>query len=103
VFAGTAGQVGSADGVGQAARFNYPNGLAMDASGNLYVADWGNNTIRKIAPDGTVTTVVGQAGKGGILLGPLPGQISGPGALAFDANGVLYATSQTGILKIRLH
>ncbi len=48
-IAGTAGSSGSTDAVGSAARFNSPEGIAIDSSGNLYVADYGNKVIRKIA------------------------------------------------------
>ncbi|MBI2498041.1 MAG: gluconolaconase, partial [Opitutae bacterium] len=64
-FAGATGQSGSADGPGATARFNAPQGLAVDAAGNVYVADTGNHTIRMITPDGIVTTLAGQAGKAG--------------------------------------
>ncbi len=49
---GTEGVGGFADGVGQQAAFNYPNGVAVDASGTVWVADAGNNRIRKISPTG---------------------------------------------------
>jgi sugar lactone lactonase YvrE len=64
-FAGTSGTVGSADGMGADARFNFdkPSGITVDKNDNLFVADVGNNTIRKITPSGLVTTVVGQAGQ----------------------------------------
>jgi sugar lactone lactonase YvrE len=64
-LAGRAGEVGSADGTGGAARFNYPNGVAVDSSGDVYVADLRNATIRKITPAGTVTTLAGQPGMTG--------------------------------------
>ncbi len=54
------GQVGYKDGKGTEAQFNYPTGLAFDAQDNLYVADTGNHAIRKVTPDGVVTTVYKQ-------------------------------------------
>jgi sugar lactone lactonase YvrE len=64
-LAGTAGIKGHADGTGAAASFNYPNGVAVDVAGNVYVADSGNFTIRKITSAGVVTTLVGSAGTSG--------------------------------------
>ena len=60
-LAGTAGDFGSVDGVGAEARFDTPYGVAADRSGNVYVADTGNNTIRKITPAGLVTTIAGDS------------------------------------------
>jgi hypothetical protein len=61
-LAGMAGTAGSADGIGAAARFNYPNDIASDGAGNLYVADASNDTIRKIViATGAVTTLAGMA------------------------------------------
>ena len=60
-LAGSSGTAGWQDGTGEVARFNRPMGIAVDPSGNVYVADTGNHTIRKISPEGLVTRVAGQA------------------------------------------
>jgi len=60
--AGTAEESGFADGVGPAARFNYPSGIAATSGGRLFVADTLNHTIRCISAEGVVTTVAGAAG-----------------------------------------
>jgi len=64
-FAGLATISGSSDGLGSSARFSYPIGVAADASGNIYVADNGNTAIRKITPNGLVSTLAGIAGNPG--------------------------------------
>ena len=64
-LAGSAGQSGSIDGTGSTARFNSPSSAVTDSSGNIYVADSANNTIRKINPTGIVTTLAGSSGQSG--------------------------------------
>lgn len=101
-LAGTAGITGSADGTGAAASFNNPVAMAIDAKGNLFVADSNNNAIRKITPAGVVSTVVGSANSQGISLGALPGSLLMPLGVAIDSNGVLYVSSSSAVLKIQL-
>src|SRR5438094_4530277 len=66
-LAGLTGSYGSADGTGSDARFNDPWGVAVDTSGNVYVADVSNNTIRKVTPAGVVMTLAGMAGRSGFV------------------------------------
>src|SRR5262249_3663303 len=61
-LAGTFGNSGSADGTGHGASFHDPWGIAADAKGTLYVAEWSNDTIRKITSTGVVTTLAGLPG-----------------------------------------
>jgi sugar lactone lactonase YvrE len=90
-LAGTAGSTGSTNGPGNAARFNYPQGVAVDRDANVYVADEGNHTIRKITPDGTVTTLAGSAGESGSADGPgSDARFNLPSGLAVDSSGNLY-------------
>ena len=99
-FAGTAGQSGSSDGLGPGARFFSPRGLALDASGNLYVADSGNHTIRKITPAGVVTTLAGQAGKAGQADGAATAALfDSPDRLSVDTQGNVYLANG-GVRKI---
>src|SRR6266545_2524816 len=90
-FAGTAGVTGSADGTGAAAQFNQPSGVAVDGAGNVYVAELGNDTIRKITPAGVVSTLAGTAGVSGSADGTgAAAQFSSPQSVAVDESGYVY-------------
>ena len=93
VFAGTGAPGFSGDGgPATAAQLWEPRGVAVDAAGNVYISDANNNRVRRVAPDGTISTVAGSgdfrfAGDGG------PATAAGvntPEALAVDAAGTLY-------------
>jgi sugar lactone lactonase YvrE len=90
-IAGLADAPGSSDGTGAAARFNYPNMVAVDASGNLYLTDSGNHTIRKVTPGGVVTTLAGTPGVAGLADGNGPAaQFNLPTGIAVDGSGNLF-------------
>ncbi|GGH04552.1 hypothetical protein FAZ19_05560 [Sphingobacterium alkalisoli] len=94
VFAGS-GSIGSANGTGTAASFQYPMGLAFDGAGNLYVADAYNHRIRKITPAGVVSTYAG-SGTAGLQNGALlTARFNYPMGLSFDSNGDLYVADRT--------
>jgi len=101
VFAGSVNNTGFTDGQGAAARFNKPTGLALDASGNLYVADKSNHAVRKITPDSIVTTLAGN-GTPGNTEGPgiNNAQFNLPAGVAVDAAGNVYV-ADAGNNKIR--
>jgi sugar lactone lactonase YvrE len=95
VVAGEINASGAADGTGAAARFKGPVGLAIDAAGNLYVADTGNHAIRRITPAGVVSTWAGALGTAGDADGSLASaRFNKPWQLAFDAAGNLLVTDQ---------
>ncbi len=101
VLAGKPGQVGSANGTGGEARFNYPYGLAADGSGNIYVADDQNCLIRKITPAGMVSTLAGTTGKPGNADGiGTAALFNGPRGVAADRAGNVYV-ADTGNSTIR--
>jgi sugar lactone lactonase YvrE len=84
------GSEGYADGVGSSTSFNTPSALALGPGGNLFVADTGNNRIRKITPEGQVSTVAGD-GTAGYVDGPAAqAQFNGPIGLAVSESGDIY-------------
>ena len=90
-LAGLAGVSGSADGAGSAARFNSPGGVAADSAGNIYVADSGNKTIRKITAAGVVSTLAGSALNAGIADGTGgAARFDNPLGVATDSAGNVY-------------
>jgi sugar lactone lactonase YvrE len=100
-LAGT-GVRGSTDGAAATASFSDPQGVAVDVNGNVYVADTGNNVIRKISPPGLVSTL---SGSSSLSTGSADGvgraaSFYSPFDIAVDTNGVLYI-ADWGNLKIR--
>jgi sugar lactone lactonase YvrE len=87
IVAGYAGQFGAADGTGTDASFKYPSGIVVSADGNLYVADEGNNEIRKVTTGGVVTTLAATG-------------FNSPAGIAADATGNLYI-SEVGNQRVR--
>src|SRR5882762_3222994 len=88
---GTAGFTGDGK-AATAAQLNDPIGVAVDSSGNLYIADAGNNVIRKVTTSGTISTIAGNntAGFSGDTGDATKAQLNGPVAVAVDSSGNVY-------------
>lgn len=81
---------GARDGKGSEAQFRQPFGIAVDHNGNVYVADVGNQKIRKISPDGMVTTVAGTGRRGADNGDASKASFYNPYGIAMDKQGNLY-------------
>jgi sugar lactone lactonase YvrE len=93
IFAGSEiGDAGSTNGLGTAASFSSPYGLAVDAAGNVYVADLGNNKIRKITPEGLVSDFAGSGAEGSTNGTSIAASFKGIIAVAADASGNVYVS-----------
>lgn len=95
-WAGLALAIGNADGTGSAARFQFPQGVAADSAGNVYVADTSNHTLRKVTPDGAVTTLAGLAGNPGTTDGTgSAARFHSPSSVALDNAGTVYVADSS--------
>ena len=104
-LAGKPASIGSADGTTSAARFNFPAGVAVDRAGNVFVADSGNHTIRKVTQSGLVTTLAGKAGTAGTNDGIGPSaRFYAPSGVAVDRAGNLFVadSGNSTIRKVTL-
>ena len=100
ILAGSPGNRGSADGAGPQASFYLPWGIVADTMNNIYVSDFRNNMIRKITPQGIVTTLAGKTTKGSTDGSGRAASFFHPAGLALDKNGNLYV-ADSGNNKIR--
>ena len=100
-LAGSAGQPGSQNGTGTAARFNNPTALAVGADGTVYVADTGNHQIRTITAAGVVGTLAGATGSGGYVDGAATvARFNQPQGIAVGPGGTLYvADTENGAIR----
>ncbi|MEZ4364381.1 MAG: NHL repeat-containing protein [Kofleriaceae bacterium] len=100
LLAGHIGGPGNLDGTGAAARFAFPLGVAVDSAGNVYVADQGNSTIRKVTAAGVVTTLAGTAGMPGSADGTgAEARFSAPMGVAVDSAGNVYVAEGTSTIR----
>ena len=101
ILAGASAFHSFADGTGTAAKFNSPQALVADSSGNVYVADRGNNRIRKITSAGVVTTFAGSATLGTANGTGTAATFSRPSAITIDSSGNLYVIDAFAATQIR--
>lgn len=90
------GVAGFADAAGTSAKFNYPSGVAVDSTGNVYVADTTNHRVRKIIPTGDVTTLAGTGVSGFADGAGASAQFYSPAGVAIDSDGMVYVAESVG-------
>lgn len=91
LIAGVSGKPGYLDGNGSAAQFHSPRQLILDSNDDMYIADSENNVIRKVTPDGKVSTVIGQAGEAGYRDGsPEVALFDNPYGVCINKEGIIY-------------
>jgi sugar lactone lactonase YvrE len=90
------GVKGYKDGPALEAQFNSPNDVVVDASGNIFVTEFNNHTVRKITPGGTVSTFAGNGTAGWQDGVGTAARFNQPGGMAIDPSGNLYVTEYTG-------
>jgi len=91
-IAGSAGSAGNVNGTGSGAKFNYPSGSAVDSFGNLYIADYSNNCIRKVTTANVVSTPYGSTtgSSGSFNARGNNARFNGPNAIVADSSNNLY-------------
>ena len=100
IFAGSYGVSGATDGTGTAAKFKDPNSIAIGSDGNFFVSDFGNNTIRKITPEGIVTTLAGSGTAGSADGTGASASFNYPQGLVVDSkNNIFVCDSENNLIR----
>jgi gliding motility-associated-like protein len=97
-LAGHSGDYAYKDGIDTTARFANPSGVSVDASGNVYVADFDNNVVRKIGLDQQVSTLAGSGSAGSVNANGAAASFNGPVGVASDASGNVYVADRSNNL-----